>query len=151
MAAAAPKRFGEHPLNQHQRTAMESGTHPDTENVNPPTWDGLLIEILAFYKQKPLNSSSLQMKYLCKKCSSLGVSTKKCTEVRKISVTACDNNQSWTPKAREQQLYQLTPVPGQTSRREDLLQHRSLTSTEISCISVVSLLLQTSDANTGSR
>lgn len=83
MAAAAPKRFGEHPLDQHQRTAMESGTHPDTENVNPPTWDGLLIEILAFYKQKPLNSSSLQMKYLCKKCSSLGVSTKKCTEVRK--------------------------------------------------------------------
>lgn len=69
----------------------------------------------------------------------------------KISVTACDNNQSWTPKAREQQLYQLTPVPGQTSRREDLLQHRSLTSTEISCIPVVSLLLQTSDANTGSR
>lgn len=50
MAAAAPKRFGEHPLDQHQRTAMESGTHPDTENVNPPTWDGLLIEILAFYK-----------------------------------------------------------------------------------------------------
>lgn len=71
VAAAAPKWFGKHPLDQHQRTAMESGSHPDTENVNPPTWDSLLVEILAFYKQKLLDSSSLQTKYLWKKCSSL--------------------------------------------------------------------------------
>lgn len=130
MAAAAPKCFGEHPLDQHQRTATQSGSHPDTKHVNPQTWDGLLIEILAFYKQKRLNSSSLQTKYLCKKGSILGVSTKKCTEARNsISVTACDNNQSWTPKAREQQLYQLIPLSGQTSRGEDSLQHSS---TEIS-------------------
>lgn len=64
-----------------------------------------------------------------------------------LSTTACDRRQTLAPKAREQELYQIFPESSQTSRRDDLLPDSCLTSTAVSYISVVSLLLQTIDAN----